>query len=167
MAIASTYEPIATYTATGTISNYTFSSIPSTYTDLKLVISPFISTGIDDVRIRFNGDTATNYSAVLVRGSGSATVTALDNNATYIGWLDYANSSTTTDMSLSIIDIMSYTNTSVYKTVLSKHGLPAAFVTATVGLWRSTAAINSITIIGGAASITSGSTFTLYGIKAA
>lgn len=167
MAIASTYEPIATYTATGTIANYTFSSIPSTYTDLRIVCSPFISAGIDDLRVRFNSDSASNYSSVLVRGSGAATVTALDNNASYIGWLDYANSSTTTDMSLSFIDVMSYANTSVYKTVLSKHGLPAAFVTSTVGLWRSTAAINSITLIGGAASITSGSTFTLYGIKAA
>jgi len=39
MAAAQTYEPIANTTFGSTTSSYTFSSIPSTYTDLFLVIS--------------------------------------------------------------------------------------------------------------------------------
>jgi hypothetical protein len=164
--MASTYTPIATYTATGSISSYTFSSIPNTYTDLRVICSPFNSAGPDDLRIRFNGDTGTNYSSSLFRGSGSATLTASDNNATYIGWLGYVNSAAS-DASVTIIDINNYSNTSVNKSILSRGSLASGFVNVTAGMWRSTSAINSITLIAGAANITANSTFTLYGIMAA
>jgi hypothetical protein len=166
MAAAQTYEPIATYTATGSISSYTFSSIPGTYTDLRLICSPFSSAGPDDLRIRFNGDTGSNYSSTLLRGSGSAIINAKDNNANYIGWLGYVSSGSG-DASLTSVDINNYSNSTTYKTILSRGSLTSGFVNITSGLWRSNSAITSITIIAGAASITVNSTFTLYGIKAA
>ena len=75
----------------------------------------------------------------------------------------------------SIVQINNYANTSVYKTALIRGNsinpsTSASNATTLVGLWRSTAAINSITIYsegGGSYYIASGSTFTLYGIKAA
>jgi hypothetical protein len=162
----STYTPIATFTATGSIANYTFSSIPGTYTDLRLVCSAFNSAGPDDLRLRFNSDTGTNYSATLLRGSGSATVNAKDNNATYMPWLGYISTGSG-DVSTTLVDINSYSNTSVNKTLISRGNLASGFVNITAGMWRSTAAITSITLIGGGANITVNSTFTLYGIKAA
>ena len=166
MAAGATYTPIATYTATGTIASYTFSSIPSTYTDLRIVCLPFISAGPDDIRLRFNGDTSSNYSSTLLRGSGSAVISAKDNGATYLGWNGYA-SSATSDTSITTIDILNYTNTSIYKSVLSRGNLASGFLNATTGTWRSTSAITSITLIGGGANITTNSIFTLYGIAAA
>jgi hypothetical protein len=62
---------------------------------------------------------------------------------------------------------MNYSNATTYKTALartSEDGVAAAYV----GLWRSTSAITSITIDKGSSdNFASGSTFTLYGIKAA
>jgi hypothetical protein len=63
---------------------------------------------------------------------------------------------------------MNYSNTTTYKTVLLRSNNASAITVATVGLWRSTSAINTIKIYAdGAAVFSVGSTFTLYGIKAA
>lgn len=165
MAAGSTYTPIATATISSG-SSYTFSSIPSTYTDLHIVISNFISAGPDDMRLRFNGDTSTNYSALLLRSSGGSLINAKDNNGTYMAWLGYASNGAG-DASTHRIDVQSYANTSVYKHVVSRGNLSSGFVNLTTGMWRSTAAINSITFIPGGSSFAAGSTITIYGIKAA
>ncbi len=64
------------------------------------------------------------------------------------------------------INVMNYSNTTTYKTILSRSS--DLYTEASVNLWRNTAAITSI-IIGaqGAYTFSAGSTFTLYGIKAA
>ena len=61
MPLPSTMTPIATNTLTAVASSVTFSSIPSTYTDLVLVLQGSFDSA-DDVRFRFNGDTGSNYS---------------------------------------------------------------------------------------------------------
>jgi hypothetical protein len=62
---------------------------------------------------------------------------------------------------------MNYANTTTFKTHISRSNNSSNFVMATVGLWRSTAAITSITLLTNTADTFSvGSTFTLYGIKA-
>ena len=64
---------------------------------------------------------------------------------------------------------MNYANTSVYKTVLLKNNDSGTSntVSASVGLYRSTNAINAVNILPGSGNLPAGSTFTLYGIKAA
>ena len=68
-----------------------------------------------------------------------------------------------------ILQVQNYSNTTTYKTALMRENYATGAVTALVALWRSTAAINSITIFneGGAIDIISGATLTLYGIAAA
>ena len=62
---------------------------------------------------------------------------------------------------------MNYANTTTYKTILGRWGSSANNQTRiSVGLWRSTAAITSFTITP-SLGIAAGSSFTLYGIKAA
>jgi hypothetical protein len=65
------------------------------------------------------------------------------------------------------LNFQNYSNTTTYKTTLTRASLPGASVTAAVSLWRNTAAINSIEILLSSDNFTNGSTFTLYGIKAA
>jgi hypothetical protein len=66
------------------------------------------------------------------------------------------------------LDIMNYSNTSTYKTCVYRSDLAAGLSMAGVGLWRSTAAINSIAVIGYTTSnLLAGSTLTLYGIASA
>ena len=64
--------------------------------------------------------------------------------------------------------IQNYSNTTTYKTWLSRSNIPADFVGALVGLWRSTSAITTIQFLTTTAdTFAIGTTFTLYGIKAA
>ena len=66
------------------------------------------------------------------------------------------------------VDFMNYSNTTTFKTKLSKVTIPASSIVQDVSLWRNTSAITSITVIVPAANNwIAGSTFTLYGIKAA
>jgi anti-sigma-K factor RskA len=63
---------------------------------------------------------------------------------------------------------MNYSNTTTYKTTLSRFASTLYQVWTHAGLWRNTAAINSIKVYTTAgANFNTGSTFTLYGIKAA
>lgn len=155
--MAVTYSQIATYTASGSTGGITFSSIPSTYTDLILVVDAIgVSGGIDGT-FQFNGDTGSNYSRSYIYSDGSSVTSARITNATQIG-----------NGTKMIHNFMNYANTSMYKTSIGRYGYGAGgggSIIQTI-LWRSTAAINSIAV-NLSQNYTSTSTFTLYGITAA
>ena len=169
MAAGSTYTPIATLTGDGiTTKSLTFSSIPSTYTDLKIVCNATVNGGslLDGFFMRFNGDTATNYSTTAIVGTGSAASSSRTTSSATMSIGTVSGS----EMVNTLIDVQNYSNTSTYKTALIRNNNAGFATYAYAGLWRSTAAINSITLFhtnGGAYYFTSGSTFTLYGIAAA
>jgi hypothetical protein len=164
MAAGSTYTPIATTTLGSNQTDFTFSSIPSTYTDLIVVYQAKASSSGFDVRIQFNGDTASNYSATVVSGSGTAASSYRESNN--IGILvDNYGSVSTTEFNLTRINVMNYANSTTYKNVLVRSDRAASGTDAIVGLWRATAAITSIKMLG--SQFATGSTFTLYGIAAA
>ena len=160
-----TYEPIATTTLGSAANQVTFSSIPATYTDLILVMNGQIASGgNDNILYQYNGDTATNYSGTSLYGTGSAAASdRASNSANYIaGRVGSAVNST------SIFQVQNYSNTTTYKTSLTRANVSDALVMAFVSMWRSTAAINSIKVYtSSAVNFNTGSTFTLYGIKAA
>ncbi len=158
-----TYDKIAAYTVPSAASSYTFSSIPSTYTDLVLIMSATSNSGTIDSFIRFNGDTGSNYSWTELSGNGSAAASSRFSSQTYI----YAFNQYTASASPIIINVQNYANITTNKTALIRGNNAGNYLTAAVGLWRSTAAINSLGIISSAGSFAAGSTFTLYGIKAA
>lgn len=165
-----TYEPIATTTVGSSVTTVTFSSIPQTYTDLVIVQSAFVANQYDS-RLQFNGDTATNYSWTVLFGTGSTAGSYRESNKTALptGW--YSTIDIAPAPSTFIIQIMNYSNATTFKTVLTRGNNAASGrgVDAIVGLWRKTPeAITSIALSTTAAhQYTSGSTFTLYGIKAA
>lgn len=175
MAAGATYEPIATTTLGSAASSYTFSSIPGTYTDLVLVSNVRCATSIsnanfDSLGIYFNSTTGTSYSATYLLGSGSAATTGRNTNAAeiYAGEIAGFLAASGTFGS-SIISINNYSNTTTYKTAICRSGTANAFVSESVGLFRSTSAISSLTvrIFGGAKNLETGSNFTLYGMAAA
>ena len=159
----STYEPIATQTLGSAAASVTFSSIPSTYTDLVLVINPTMASNAD-VTIIFNGDTANNYSSTYLSGNGTTASSSRFSTFPKI-YLDSIN--TGTGIVQYNVSFMNYSNATTYKTALARFASAGVGTQATVGLWRSTAAITSMTITGDTVNFTTGSTFTLYGIKAA
>jgi hypothetical protein len=160
----STYTPLATTTLGSAAASYTFSSIPATYTDLILVYSGS-QVSQDNFSMQFNSDTATNYSVTTLYGDGTnASSQRFSNNSSIYGPILDA----TTQSNL-IVHIQNYSNTTTYKTILMRGNSTSFRTTATVGLWRATpAAITTIKcqlLSGGNFNI--GTTFSLYGIKAA
>lgn len=165
--MATTYEKIATTTLGSSAATITFSSIAATYTDLRLVI---VQVGnYQDLQIRLNGDTGTNYSMTQLSGNGTAASSSRQTNvAQYDCSGGTAGNSTTSLPLFSIIDFFSYAG-STFKTMLSTKSLDMngyGFTVRTVGLWRNTAAITSILLLLNNADNV-GTTATLYGIKAA
>jgi hypothetical protein len=165
MAAGNTYEAIATFTTTTSVTtSYTFSSIPGTYTDLVLICNLKATSGNSSLVARFNGDGGSNYSVTQMYGNGTSAFSQRLSSQTEV-YLSYSGFPTAT-FAPTIVNIMNYSNTTTNKSFVSRSGYAAAYVDASVGLWRSTAAISSITLYAGNAFDT-GCTFSLYGIKAA
>lgn len=168
MAAGRTYEPIATQTLSSNQSTVTFSSIPQTYTDL-IIIAGNAAGGNASLALQFNGDTGTNYSSTHFVASGTTQgyVSYTNSNALQTGYFDYLSS---TNTYTGVINIPSYTNSNINKTVLNRGGNldTGAGLGLGVGVWRNTAAITSISLVlANGGSINTGSVFTLYGIAAA
>jgi hypothetical protein len=157
--MTATYEKIATTTLGTAAASVTFSSISSAYTDIVVIATGQVVTE-STLYFRFNGDTGSNYSSQSMVGNGSTTdqirFTSTDRMYFY-NWK--------TSPSNAIFNIQNYSNSTTYKTVLSRINGSTGYASATVGLWRSTAAINEL-LIHSNDTFASGSTFTLYGIKA-
>lgn len=158
----STYTPIATASGTGSNATITFSSIPSTYTDLILIIGGGSTNASVVSRLQFNSDTGNNYSQTSLYGTGSAAGSNRDSNIAYAGSCISSNISTTT-----IYNIMNYSNTTTNKTVIGRGNSTDAIVDARVSLWRNTAAINRIDVSFNGGNFASGTVVTLYGVKSA
>ena len=164
---AATYVPIERKTLGSATPTVIFTSIPQTFTDLILITNDIINTtNVLAMYTQFNSDTGTNYSDTLLEGNGSSAASGRDSNKTAL----LIGRSYGGDRSMNIFQFQNYSNTTTYKTTLSRYegaGSSSA-VGAGVGLWRSTAAITSITLgLEGGYNFSSGCQFTLYGIKAA
>lgn len=166
MAAGITYDKIATNTLGSAAASVTFSSIPATYTDLVVIVSAKTTSSAQNLLMRINSDTGTNYSTTLMTANGSATGFARTTNATQ-GALDNYGYVDTANHNITIINLMNYSNTSAYKTWLSRANNSANGTTALVGLWRSTSAIDAVQIYISSNTFVAGSTFNLYGIQAA
>ena len=170
---APTYVKIASQTLTSA-ATVTFSNIPQGYTDLRLIVvgGTTRATTSDTIRFQFNSDTTSTYSSNFVTGNGSAASAALYATQTLLFTDGIRLVGTDFGLrSMIAYDIMNYANTTTYKTTLARCVTPESTVigsSVAVGLWRSTSAITSIYLQGDSvANFAIGSTFTLYGIKAA
>lgn len=171
--MASTYTPINTTTLGSTASSITFSSIPATYTDLVIVInarSNGTGGGTDGLELRFNSDSGSNYSYTQLYGNGSSAVSTRSTNTTSaaIGNIPVSDNGSSSYFDVCTGQIMNYSNSTTYKTVLGRSGPASSYVIARVGLWRNTAAITSVTaVLNGGNSFLTGTIASIYGIKAA
>ena len=165
--MATTYEPIATTTLANTsTTTVTFSSISNTYTDLILIcfVGNNSGDGAGGMQIRYNNDSGSNYSWTYLVGNGTSAISGRNSNATYF---DCSMPTNTTDYGVITTQVLNYSNTTTYKTSLVRGSSASKEVAAIVSLYRSTSAINRIDCIKADGNFKNGSTFTLYGIKAA
>ena len=154
-----TYTLIASSVLGSNASSVTFSSVPSTYTDIVAVCNIKLSSG-STIFTNVNGDSSTNYSKTSLEGENNIASSSRNSN---INSPLFGYTASTTNFGTTIINYMDYANTTTYKTFIGR-GSYSDYVVASVALWRNTAAINEIKILG---SFATGSTFKLYGIEAA
>jgi hypothetical protein len=165
-----TYKPLQSITLTSNASSVTFSGISQDYTDLVLVSQTQQVTSGEDLAIRFNNDSTSIYSRTYICGDGSTAHSGRSTSQTYIILDHHGTPPTSTSFGSSIVNIPNYSNTTLNKTVLNRNGSidssPAVATVSNVGLWRSTSAITSITVLcTNSSNLKAGSTFDLYGIK--
>jgi hypothetical protein len=160
--MASTYTPIATTTLGSAASSVTFSSISGAYTDLILVIAGTMSGTGDATSVQVNSDTGSNYSSTRLFADGTTVYSdrLTSQTKSALGLMMPAQSVFT-------VHFMNYSNTSTNKTFLGRSSAASGYVETAVGLWRSTAAITSVTATTAGQTYQTGSTFTLYGVKSA
>jgi hypothetical protein len=170
-----TYEPIATTTLSSSSSSFTISSIPSTYTDLRIVVVPKSNQNETNMYLRFNSDTGNNYSYTFLSGRFAGGVDVINTfrgtSGGGTGILTDYRGVDTTNLGLITLDVFSYAG-STRKTVLGTssedrgNGATSSQVGRMVGLWKSTSAITSVTFsVLGVTTFVAGTTATLYGIK--
>jgi hypothetical protein len=178
MPAGSTYTPIATQTLGSAAASVTFSSIPSTYTDLILIANYGDTETSTDTRCLIqvgNGsvDTGSNYSTTATTGDGTSATSTRNSSRTFFDNYTGGSRNTSGYFAINIYQFLNYSNTTTNKTVLYRQNTtdPTIFTgtSAVVGLWRSTSAINIIKILPrtGGINILTGASFTLYGIAAA
>jgi hypothetical protein len=173
------YESIATVNGTGSSGIVTFSSIPATYQHLQIrcIVKDVYTSGlVDSIYLRFNGTTGTLYGSHNLNGNGATASASAISNANEIEipkTIPDSNASFADVMGVAIIDLHDYASTTRNKTLRSISGANANTTTTdfrvnlSSGLWRSTAAINQITIHTNIDRFTTTSSFALYGIKGA
>jgi hypothetical protein len=168
-----TFIKIATVTVgSGGSSTISFTSIPSTYTDLCLKVSARSSktgTDNDQANLTFNSSSS-GYSDNLLYGRGSAPAGA--NSATsYITWAGIipAASATANTFSNTEIYVPNYagsTNKSLSSDNIQENNSSTNyFLTLLAGLWSNTSAITTLTLTCNGGNFVENSTAVLYGIK--
>jgi len=163
MAAGSTYTPIATTTLGTSAASYTFSSIPSTYTDLVLSIQAKSVTSLTNCILTF-GDTSNLYSRTQFRADGTNILgVAADNEAQM-----YFCTVGTAGVTQGVAHIMDYASTTMYKNSFTLDSSASnAGMCQRITLWKNTSAISTIVIKADGDLLAADSTFTLYGILAA
>jgi hypothetical protein len=160
--MANTMTLIASSTAgSGGVSSISFTSIPSTYTDLKIVLS----VQSNEVGVYFNGVT-TNDSDKVLYYVGVSTVGSNGNASKIRLSTSPSPASTFGNAEVYIPNYLSSNFKSVSADSVSEdNGTTYNGMYLTAGLWSSTAAITSIQLIPSSGNLTQYSTAYLYGIK--
>ena len=171
--MATTYEAIATVTATTSVANIEFTSIPGTYTDLVVKTSLRNADPTDqrwNVKITFNGN-GSNYSERLLFGAGStAGSDSRSNQASFLFFYGCMNGNTASTFSNGEFYIPNYASANnksvLFDSVTENNKTTDQILALNAGVWANSAAITSIKIEdNNANNISQHSTATLYGIK--
>jgi hypothetical protein len=172
------YESIATVDVgaggTGTI---TFSSIPSTYSHLQIRLigrTNRSTAAIDQMNIRFNSDSGSNYiTNHYIQGNGTSVFAGANTSGTLMTVYRLTADGAPTlsgAFGTSVIDILDYANTNKNKTLRALSGQDMNTVSGEVffvsAAWMSTTAVNSITITPNVGTLFNQySSFALYGVN--
>jgi hypothetical protein len=126
----------------------TISSISQSYKHLFVVVKDIYLDGVDDIGIRYNGDSGNNYSETMIRNIGN-TLTGVNTAASNYWRLTVGSTSSTWDnLSTGSFWVLRYTDTTNIESVSSGKGFEGtnkAFYV-TESRYNASAAITSLTI---------------------
>lgn len=170
--MALTYEPIASTTLSVNTTNVNFSSLPTSYTDLR-VISTFLTATAGVVpQLRLNNSSGgTEYNLVYINASG-ATAPGSAPSVNQPQWnIDPVIGASTTIPNTMMIEVFEYngtTNKAIHAQMGMERNTTQGGQVAIVGMRANTAAVTSLNFtVSGSGQFAPGSVFTLYGIKRA
>jgi hypothetical protein len=163
-----TFELIASTTLGSAASSIDFTSIPSTYTDLCVLLSTRNSSTNLNNSIGINGSTS-NFSLRVLGGDGSSTYSAsrTDNLNAFLSTESGNTSNTFASTYFYFPNYAGSTNKSYSVDNVTENNGSGAYAQLLAGLWSQTAAINRITFYAGngASNFVTNSTAYLYGVK--
>lgn len=154
--------PFATAVLSSAASNVTFGSIPAsvngvTIRDLILVVDHPALGVADEVVVRLNDDSGSNYFRTYMEARSGGISTASGTNTTaFIGAYGTAKA-------LLIAQFMDYSITDKHTTIIAR-GDSFDGTKTTVARWGNTAAVTTIRVSLLSSNLPSGSTISLYGI---
>lgn len=164
------YNLIATTTVgSGGASTIDFTSIPQTYTDLKIVLSARTTNAAtrDFLYLKFNSSsTGWNERRIYGNGSGANTFAS---STSFVGYLNGANATSSVfgSLEIHIPNYASATQKALFCDAVSENNATESWLSLGAILWANTAAITSITLYlpDTSASFVQYSSASLYGIK--
>jgi len=141
-------------------------TIPSTYTDLKVVYSARVTQASIAVGIAFTFNSSTsNFSSKILYGSGSSAVSV--SSTRYAGSVP-GSTATASTFSNNEVYIPNYTSSN-FKSYsidsVTENNATESYAYIAAGLWSDTAALTSLTLTPDNGNFVEGSTFYLYGIS--
>jgi hypothetical protein len=170
----STYTLIKGETIGSSAASYTFTAIPSTFTDLVLRISVRSTSGAGESvthRLVVNGDEGavnTYYSRTVLTGNGASASSSRSSDAA--PWIfnegTVANAATSNTFSNNEYYLPNYAGSTakvLSASEASENNATTAYMNVRAGLYRGTTAITSLAVTG--TTFATGSSFYLYGIK--
>jgi hypothetical protein len=159
----STYDLIASNVLSTNSSSVSFSSLPSSYRDLIIVINGLGNGGEILADLRFNSDTGTNYSFIRMRGSGSAATSTTGTAKTVITTeLGFSN---TSERNHQIFHVFDYSATDKNKTVLIQENSNGVYGVVVAGArWANSNAITSVEVRSTTNTFATGTSIYIYGL---
>lgn len=163
-------ELIATAYPGGTTSvTFDISSLGSSFKHLQVrTVAQSTHTGYEGLRLRFNGDSGTNYSTHYLFGTGSSVGYGGQASTTgaYVGLA--SPSSASNNFGASVVTINDFASSTKNKTTMAHSGVRWTSSESTIhsGAWYNTAPITSLTFYGDTgATFIAGTRISIYGIK--
>lgn len=160
---------ISTQTLSSPATNITFSSIPSTFTSLRILMTGQSSSASAAVNVvlTVNGDTGSNYNNQEITGVGGTASAQFNANTTPTFVAAVPGSTTAGNAAQITIDIPFYSGTTFWKAAIANFGwVDSSTHVATIWYeWKNTAAITTLKFAeGSGANFVTGTSISLYGI---
>lgn len=171
--MAATFILLGSTELSSSQASLTFSSIPATYTDLRVYYSVRDTntgnTGVGTCTLKFNSS-STNYTGILVNAYDGALAASIAASTTYIDTFCNGGGSEANTFAPIIVDIAGYSDTSYNKNLMIQNGVPNSAAVSYMGRhahrWADNSAISTITLTAPSTySFAQYSTAYLYGIS--